>query len=356
LERLGGRRVIRLKRRADVTPTKVISAALLAAAAALILSLLLLEATGVSAFAFVGLALSGPLTSWTGFSDTITLAGVLMLTGLATMLALRVGIMNLGAEGQVIAAALAALAITTGVLPIPRGALIPVAVLAGIATGALTSTVVTVFKLRLRLDESLITVMMNVILVFALQLTTGSALSSFPPIGSIQALPLASVRLPGWGHALYADVIPLIAVLACLTTSALVRYTVWGLDMKATGGNPVAARFAGIQVRLVRLNVALVSGALIGLAGAGPVIGGEPGLTLGLGYGGIAVAFLAALQPLGIIPAALFVAVLLEAVSAAGHDLGLQAAFGSVIVAVLLLTALVAQACARFQLQRRETA
>jgi general nucleoside transport system permease protein len=348
--------VIRLKRRADVTPTQVISAALLAAAAALILALSLLEATGVSAFAFIGEALSAPLTSWSGFSDTITLAGALMLTGLATMLALRVGIINLGAEGELIAAALAALIVSTGVLPIPHGALIPVALLAGIVTGAVTSVLITALKLRLRLDESIITVMMNVILVFALQLTTGSALSSFPPIGSIQALPLASVRLPGWGAVLYAGVIPLIAVLACLATSALMRYTVWGLDMKATGGNPVAARFAGIQVRLVRLNVALVSGALIGLAGAGPIVGAAPGLTLGLGYGGIAVAFLAALRPLGTIPAALFVAVLLEGVNTAGHDLGLQAAFGSVIVALVLLTALVAQACARFQLQRRETA
>jgi hypothetical protein len=75
---------------------------------------------------------------------------------------------------------------------------------------------------------------------------------------------------PDWGQLLHRYLEPLVAVMACLLSFAVIRFTIWGLDIRATGGNAVAARFAGIHVTLVRLNVALFSGALVGLAGEDP--------------------------------------------------------------------------------------
>jgi ABC-type uncharacterized transport system permease subunit len=195
-------------------------------------------------------------------------------------------------------------------------------------------------------------------MVFALQLLSGAMMWGVPPIGSVQILPMANAAdFSDWGQMLHRKLEPLVAVIACVLAFVIIRFTIWGLDIRATGGNAVAARFAGIHVNLVRLNVALLSGALMGLAGAGQVIGAgggaTPSLTLGLGYAGISVAFLAALEPLGVIPAALFVAAVLAGIRGANQEMGLPLALGSVTTALLLITALVAHGSIRYRLRPR---
>ena len=90
------------------------------------------------------------------------------------------------------------------------------------------------------------------------------------------------------------------------------KYTVLGFDIRAVGANARAAAFAGVPVTRTVVLVALLSGALAGLAGAIEVAGRTGYVTLdmspGYGYSGIVIAMLAGLHPLGVLAAGVFVA------------------------------------------------
>jgi simple sugar transport system permease protein len=103
------------------------------------------------------------------------------------------------------------------------------------------------------------------------------------------------------------------------------------------------------------MKVALLSGVLIGIAAVGEVMSAPGGststLTLGLGYAGLAAAFLAALEPLGVIPAALGIAMLLVGFRAANQQIGVPLALGNVAIALMMIAALVARSAIRYQLR-----
>jgi general nucleoside transport system permease protein len=348
--------VIRAERRAYVPIGLKIAAPAIAALVTLVIVGIVLAIAGFSPFAVGRLTFSGAFGSLAAIGATIERAAPLMLTGLATTLALRAGFVNLGVEGQMIAGAFAALSVSAGLVPSPPLAVVPFAVAAGLAAGALLTVIIAILKLRLEIDEALVTVLLNVLTIFALQLSAGSAVASFPPLNSTQSLPFANAAdFPSWGHALRVYAEPCFAVLACLSAFALLHLTIWGLDIRATGGNVAAARFAGIRVESVALGVAFVSGALAGIAGAGEVIGATggatPPLVLGFGYAGIAIAYLAALEPLGVIPAAFFVSVMLAGFEAAQGSLGMPLAIGGAASALLLLTGLTAHIAVRYRLR-----
>jgi general nucleoside transport system permease protein len=348
--------VIRVERRAYVPTSLVIAGSIIAAATTLILTACISGLVHVSPISLVGVVVLATFGSPAAIADTAALAGALMLTGLAAVLTFRVGLINLGIDGQLIAGALAALTISSGGLPVPGLAIVPFTIAAGLVVGALSVVVINLLKARLNIDEAIVTILLNVVMVFALQLMTGATITGLPPIGALQALPTVNISdFPDWTQTLrYLG--PLAAAVVCLLAFVLLRFTIWGLDIRATGGNVAAAGFAGINVALVRLRVAVLSGMLIGLAGAGAVVsaggGSAPSLTLGLGYSGIAVAFLAALEPVGVIPAAIFVAALLTGIKAANQRMGVSLDLVSVTIALLLITALLAQTAARYQMHR----
>jgi len=116
-----------------------------------------------------------------------------------------------------------------------------------------------------------------------------------------------------------------------------------------------AARFAGIAVDAVVLKTALMSGALAGLAGVGEVAGRAGYLTLdmspGYGYSGIVIAMLAALNPLGVVLASVFVAGVIVGADSTSRAVGVPTYLADVIVAVSLLSMLVATMLARYKVR-----
>jgi general nucleoside transport system permease protein len=348
--------VIRVERRAYVPTSLVIAGSTIAAATTLIITACILGLIRVSPISLARVVVLATCGSPAAIADTAALAGALMLMGLAAVLTFRVGLINLGLDGQMIAGALAALTISSGALPVPGLAIVPITIAAGLVVGALGVVTINLLKVRLNIDEAIVTILLNVVMLFALQSMTGATITGLPSIGALQTLPRANIfDFPEWASALrYLG--PLAAILVCLLAFVLLRFTIWGLDIRVTGGNVIAADFAGIDVALVRLRVAAVSGMLIGLAGAWTVAsaggGSAPSLTLGLGYASVAVAFLAALEPIGVIPAAIFVAVLLTGIKAANQLIGVSLDLASVTIALLLITALLAHTAVRYQMHR----
>ena len=133
---------------------------------------------------------------------------------------------------------------------------------------------------------------------------------------------------------------------AALALWALLRFTTTGFEIRAVGANARAAAFAGMPVGRVTLKVALLSGALAGLAGAVEVAGRAGYVTLdmspGYGYSGIVIAMLAALHPLGVVAAAVFVAGILVGADSMSRAVVVPTYIADVIVAASLIAVLVA--------------
>jgi simple sugar transport system permease protein len=147
----------------------------------------------------------------------------------------------------------------------------------------------------------------------------------------------------------------LIAVAAAVALWALLRFTVLGFEMRAVGANAEAARFAGIRVDRTVLKTAIWSGALAGLAGAIEVAGRTSYVTLdmspGYGYTGIVVAMLAALNPLGVVLAAVFIAGMFVGADSMSRAVAVPTYIADVIVAVALLAMLVATQLLRYRIR-----
>jgi simple sugar transport system permease protein len=137
---------------------------------------------------------------------------------------------------------------------------------------------------------------------------------------------------------------------------ALLAFTTLGFEIRAVGANARAAAFAGMPVSGVTVKVALLSGALAGLAGAVEVAGRAGYVTLdmspGYGYSGIVIAMLAALHPLAVVAAAVFVAGILVGADSMSRAVGVPTYIADVIVATALIAVLVATLFTQYRVRR----
>jgi simple sugar transport system permease protein len=146
----------------------------------------------------------------------------------------------------------------------------------------------------------------------------------------------------------------LIAVAAAVIAHVLINKTVWGFEIRAVGLNAAAARYAGLPVTATMLRVGLLSGAFAGLAGACEVAGLKGYLTAdlspGFGYAGIVVAMLSGLSPLGVIPAAIFVAGVFVGADTMSRTIGVSNYLADLVVAMSLLCVLVGGLATRYRI------
>jgi simple sugar transport system permease protein len=147
----------------------------------------------------------------------------------------------------------------------------------------------------------------------------------------------------------------LVALASAFCVWLLMRFTVWGYEIRAVGANQEASRFAGIPVNRTIIRTALISGGLAGMAGVCELIGLKGYLTLdlspGFGYTGIVVAMLAGLHPLGVVLSAFFVAVVFNGADSMSRALSVSNYIAEVITAVSLLTVLVSMLLTRYKVK-----
>jgi general nucleoside transport system permease protein len=135
------------------------------------------------------------------------------------------------------------------------------------------------------------------------------------------------------------------------------EFTTVGFSIRAVGAKARAAAFAGVPVTGTVVLVAMLSGALAGLAGAIEVAGRTGYVTLdmspGYGYSGIVIAMLAGLHPIGVIAASVFVAGVLVGADSMSRAVGVPTYIADVIVATSLLSVLVATLITQYRVRFR---
>lgn len=285
--------------------------------------------------------------------NTAVRCGPLILIGLAIAIAFRSGIWNIGGEGQLYAGALCATVLATRTLVgVPSAVALPLMAGAGVLAGGLWAGLAAALKVRRGVSEVLSTLMLNFIAVLLVAYAVHGPLqelaATYPqsdPFPSEARLPL----LPG-----------LRRVHIGIALALALPFAVWvyvfrsaaGLRLRAVGLAPDAARYAGISPDRETVRVLLLSGALAGLAGAVEVAGVTgrlfQNLSPGYGFTAIAVALLARLHPLAVIPSAIFFAALASGSGA------MQRVAGVPSVTVQVIEALVIFFSVGFALGRRE--
>ncbi len=148
----------------------------------------------------------------------------------------------------------------------------------------------------------------------------------------------------------------IIAVVIIVAAWWIMSRTSTGLRVRAVGLSPHGARFAGIKVERTLLRVALISGAVAGLAGVSEVAGIQfrltTGISPGFGYTGIVVAMLGGLTMPGVLLAGLLLADLSVGASSAERSLHIPSQLGAVVQGALLLVVIGALALHRARARR----
>jgi len=308
-----------------------------------------LEAAGYDAGAALSALWYGAFGSWDTFiSTTLVRAVPFILTGLAIVIAFRAGALNIGAEGQFYAGAIAATWIGLRVPDQPAAVAIP-ALLAGASlAGAAWVTVPVWLKLRFGVIEVISTLLLNFV---ALSLVAWMVLGPLQEHGGIypQSDPIAeTARLPLLsGTRLHAGLV--LAVAGGLFLWFVFSKTLWGFRLLAVGVGPRAAEVSGRVDSLRASAVALLlSGAVAGLAGGVEISGVSyalfQNLSPGYGFTGIAVALLAGLHPGGVVVSGILFGALEAGAGAMQRDAGVPAVAVYVVQAVVIIVALLATA------------
>ncbi len=306
--------MFRFQRVASISPWTVIATRITAVAAALLVGGAIFAAVGYDVPMLAYNVLDASLGTEFGLEDLGLLTAPLILTGVAVAVMLRIGLWNIGAEGQFYAGAIAA---TVTGLAVPDGKAAVMLVLmavAGFAGGALWILVPALARAYLAIDEIITTLLLNfVALLLVNYLCTGPMRDPGQAVTSATARvvyempPLADDLHWGFG----------VAIAVTILLALVLAFTPWGYEVRVAGANRHAAHYAGIPVRRRLMQVMLLSGGIAGLAGmleiAGTVHRLQGGISNNFGYLGVMVAVLAGGLPIGVLPAALLMAIILNA-------------------------------------------
>ena len=270
---------------------------------------------GASPRAMAGLVFEGTWGTSYGAGQVLFKATPLLFTGIAVDLALRAGLFNIGAEGQLAVGSLAAGVIGAHLPPgTPALVALPLAIGGAMAAGGLWALVPALLKGRFGAHEVISTIMMNRIADSAIGLALGAG--GLALTGTVRTADVASgarvARLETWFPSLNgsaASFALLLGVAGTFLVTESYRRTRFGREIGLIGQNARAMAAEKVPVR-ARLEQALViSGAIAGAASLGTVLGYkgyfEEGLGAGAGFGGLAVAILGRGSALGLIFAAL---------------------------------------------------
>lgn len=238
-------------------------------------------------------------------SVTLNKMSIFILCGLSCALGYKCGLINIGAQGQMIMGALGSLVVGLFCENLPTFFVLLISLCAGIVCGALWSAVSGFLKVYFGASEVITTVMLNYIAVLLVDYMTNGPLKDPVSEGAKTKLLLESLWLKSIipGTKIHAGIV--IAVILLIGFGLFFKYSKSGFSVRITGLNPLTARHNGIGVKQNQLLSMAVCGALAGVAGFIEVFGTQHQLISGFatdyGFEGIAVALIGRGHPVGIL-------------------------------------------------------
>jgi len=252
--------------------------------------------------------------SFYGFSELWVQMIPMMLTAVAVALPSKMNLINVGGEGQLFMGGWLATWAALSFPGLPKIIFIPVLMLFGFLGGALWAAIPGLLKAKKLVNETISTLLLNFIAPLII------SLSVFGPWRSAESA--AYPQTPAFVDAARLPVIPgtrihlgfIFALVALLLFWFFMKYTKWGLEIRAIGGNPEAAERMGIRLQWYILIILCIGGGIAGLAGMAEVTGIHGrlriGLSQGYGYKGFLLSWITGGSPIGILLMAFVFAVI----------------------------------------------
>jgi ABC-type uncharacterized transport system permease subunit len=288
--------------------------------------------------------------------ETCVKASPLLLTGLAVAFAFRAKFWNIGAEGQLLAGALAATALGISLGGVPEPLVLPIVMVGGALAGGLWASIPALLKTRLKVDDVVSTLLLNYVMVHIMGALLFGPLqqpgSSWPRSSAI----IAAAEYPMlMARSRFHLGIPL-ALLAVLVIWFINKKTTFGYQSRAVGVNVRAANFGGINSTRVILWTAMISGGLAGLAGVGELCAIQRRLIMdispGYGYSGIVIAMLGNLHPVGVLFSSLFFSVIIVGAQTMSRMTGVPTYIAEVIQGMALMVMLIFLLFTEYKIRR----
>lgn len=283
----------------------------------------------------------GSLGSVSALSSTIRWTTAFLLCGIASGIAFKGGMFNMGTEGQLYMGAISATLVGIYCKGLPAIAHIPLCMLAGMVAGAIWASIPALLRVYWNTSEIVVTLMMNYI---AINFTSFLVKEYFLTTGvfgdSLTTDELAATaRFPVFGGSR-------ISFGFILGTLLVIAYILFftkskrGFEIKVSGVNPDFAKFSGISVNKVRISVMLMSGMVAGLAGAAEIMGVQgrflSGFSPDFGTSGMLVALLGNSSGIGIYISAIFMGILKAGSLTLERSAGVSRALAVVIQALII--------------------
>ena len=286
----------------------------------------------------------GSLTKKLFLGQTLMIASILALTGLAAALPFTSRLWNIGGEGQMFAGAI--VAVSLGIkLPegTPKPLFIAVILVGSFIGGGFWGFIAGALKAWFGASEIVTTLMLSFIAIFIANYVIADV---WPDPFSQKTVSIHdNAQLPEIWQSANVDISVIIAIVAAGLAWMLMRGTVLGFSIRAIGSNPNAARLAGMSTSRVTILTFFIAGGFAGLAGSVAVAGIFDDLDINFssnfGFLGIAVALLARLNPPLIIPAAFLFAMLRVGSNSLQAAADISPTLGDILVAVFVILLMV---------------
>ena len=300
---------------ADKINLRYIGSLLLSVILAFIICGFILVIAGYDPISTYGAMWSGAFDSLRHVGDFLEYAMVLCICGLACVLGARVGIFNVGGEGQLLLGAIFACQVGIWLKGSSRWVVIPLAAVAAMLAGGVYAFLPGWLKVKQKVDEVITTIMLNSIAAFLCQY-----LAKGPWKNANKNMVAATNRLNAdyW----FGNLIPRSNLTTAIIAAAIIAFAVWyvmqktatGYEMRITGSNPRFAFFSGLKTDKIVIIGMVVSGMMCGLVGMFRVYGVEhlyrSSISNDYYFEGLTVAMIAQYNPVTVIFLSLFFAVL----------------------------------------------
>lgn len=300
--------------------------------------LLILGRNPLTAYAAI---FGGALGSGYGISEVLVKVIPFVLCALATTIPARVGLVNVGADGQLFMGAWLASYAALNLSNLSGWLIIPIMIVAGFIGGALWAGICAVLRVKLSVNETISTLLMNyvgslVVDFFVHGPWKEKSAFNWPYTAEFSS----AARLPSFfGTRVHLGLV--IALVAVGATYFVLKRTRWGFDVRVIGGNPEAARRSGIPTGRYLLLAMAIGGGLAGLAGMSEVsaIQGRlrPGISNGYGYVGFLASWLANHSPLWTLATSALLAVIVVGGDVVQVSINLPSAAVDILTGLILL-------------------
>lgn len=332
--------------------------------AAIVIGGIFVAANGVNPFEYYGRVVVGCFNNVINIRGFIRIVIPLLITSLGIAVAFKMKFWNCGANGQFIAGAL--MATTVANLcgnNLPQWLTLILMAVAGIIGGGLVGLVPAVCKVKLGTSETLLTLMLNYVCYYTLTyLKNTMFFRKVNEDGSVlrpdfKVLPenawLYEINIGG----LKIDISLFIALLLVVIVYIYFNRTKQGYEISVVGDSKNTARYAGMNVNSIVIRTMFISAGIAGLAGMFQVSGSATshtladGITSDVGFTGITVAWLAKLNPIGILVVSALMGVLQKGTAVAESTFSnISSAASEILQAIILFAVLAADFFIRYRI------